>query len=138
MTSIKSLADEIRERQQQEVKEASKKRINKKDSPLKGKEEKETRERQDPKPDGRIIGLILDSGKSEEPENDDEPVTPGIAEKISAKETTESREASHQKEINPDPLSGGLSISQLMPAIRQKAVMMTTKHDFERSNYAIS
>ncbi len=72
------------------------------------------------------------------PENDDEPVTPGIAEKISAKETTESREASHQKEINPDPLSGGLSISQLMPAIRQKAVMMTTKHDFERSNYAIS
>ncbi|MGV8135040.1 MAG: hypothetical protein AB2L20_07490 [Mangrovibacterium sp.] len=69
MTSIKSLADEIRERQQQEVKEASKKRINKKVPPSKGKEEKETRERQDPKQDGRIIGLILDSGKSEEPVN---------------------------------------------------------------------
>ncbi|MGV8135041.1 MAG: hypothetical protein AB2L20_07495 [Mangrovibacterium sp.] len=72
------------------------------------------------------------------PENDDEPVTPGITKRISPKETTESRETSPQKGIHPDPLSGGLSISRLLPAIRQKAVVMTTKHDFERSNYGVS
>ena len=72
------------------------------------------------------------------PENDDEPVTPGRTEKIFPEETTESGETSPQKGIHPDPLSGGLSISRLLPAIRQKAVVMTTKHDFERSNYGVS
>ncbi|WP_423128540.1 hypothetical protein [Gaoshiqia sp. Z1-71] len=45
------------------------------------------------------------------------------------------RETSAQNEIIPDPLSGGLSISQLLPAIRQKAIVMTTKHDFERHSF---
>ncbi|MGV8135966.1 MAG: hypothetical protein AB2L20_12185 [Mangrovibacterium sp.] len=40
---------------------------------------------------------------------------------------------SSREEIVPDPLSGGLSISQLMPVIRQKAIVMTTRHDFERA-----
>lgn len=44
-------------------------------------------------------------------------------------------ETSAQNEITPDPLSGGLSISQLLPAIRQKAIVMTTKHDFERHSF---
>ena len=67
MTNMKSLADEIRERQRQGAKELSQRRINEKVSPSKGKKEKEAPERQDPKPDGRIIGLILNSGKGEEP-----------------------------------------------------------------------
>ena len=43
------------------------------------------------------------------------------------------RMESSREEIVVDPLSGGLSISQLMPAIRQKAIVMTTRHDFERA-----
>ncbi len=45
------------------------------------------------------------------------------------------RETSAQNEIIPDPSSGGLSISQLLPAIRQQAIVMTTKHDFERHSF---
>ena len=61
MTSMKSLADEIRERQRQEVNELSKSGINEKVVASKGEEG------QDPKPDGKIIGLILNSGRDEEP-----------------------------------------------------------------------
>jgi hypothetical protein len=72
-----------------------------------------------------------------ESDEDDEPFTPQRSEKKTGKQEVAvgHREASPQSEITPDPLSGGLSISQLMPAIRQKAIVMTTRHDFERHSF---
>ena len=66
MTSIKSLADEIRERQQQQSRKPPKGNTNPDDKSQKRKEGKQIPKEQDPQPDGSIIELILNAGKGEE------------------------------------------------------------------------
>ncbi|MEL7585300.1 MAG: hypothetical protein AAGU19_01215 [Prolixibacteraceae bacterium] len=66
MTSIKSLADEIRERQQQQSRKPPKGNTNQGNKSHKRKEGKQIRKEQGPQPDGNIIELILNAGKGEE------------------------------------------------------------------------
>jgi cytochrome P450 len=66
MTSIKSLADEIRERQQQQSRKPPKGNTSQDDKSQKRKEGKQIRKEQDPQPDGSIIELILNAEKREE------------------------------------------------------------------------
>lgn len=70
-------------------------------------------------------------------EHEDSPADKGRSEMKAGKQDVDARpgEAPLQNEVTPDPLSGGLSISQLLPAIRKKAIVMTTKHDFERHSF---
>ncbi len=66
MTSIKSLADEIRERQQQQSIKPPKGNTNQGNKSQKRKEGNQIRKEQDPQPDGNIIELILNAGKGDE------------------------------------------------------------------------